>query len=311
MSSKCILCRASDPFQLGLCASCAAGDDTRLLFLGRGTRIDSAVSAAGPLGIGRDAPARVQEALRGRIALLALPAAVAAHATAYFNAEDARAHTRARSELWREIPLAYWAMIAAILIAGFAAGFTTVPVMAWSTPLVAGVLLATARITVARPALVPAPSTASLPAPARAALTAALAELPSSSERALLLDLARVGEAALDAAPEAFRQADLGASIAGLVEAGSAAARESWHLHELASGPVRKADVGPTAQLTAARDHRLQQLEAAVKLLAEIGRQTVESPESASARIHALIDQVRGDAERRTAAQREVDRMLG
>ena len=84
-------------------------------------------------------------------------------------------------------------MLAAVLIAGTAAGIEAAPSLRWITPVFAGLLLVSAGRTAATPLVSPRVRVADLPDEVARPLLSTLAELPPGTARELLADLTRMG----------------------------------------------------------------------------------------------------------------------
>ena len=245
---RCVLCRAPDPFGLGVCPRCARGagaDQDVLVFLDRtspGTPrrlVEEALDAR----IGNwSGPAARASVVQGERPLLRMPSAAGARLLDLLEAQGLVAHTTPLMVAWRsEVPTPIMLLGALVAMVGVLSGWVAgESLLAWSGPIVGAGLVTAGAIARRTPAWNPAP--AALPVLGReASLEAArtLAALPRGEARRLLLDLLRRAGAARD-------QRD----IASLVVAACAAARDMAALEQQLqageSGLEMTADHSPT-----------------------------------------------------------------
>jgi hypothetical protein len=209
--ARCVLCRAAEPFGIGVCPRCArraAGGDDVLVFLEWTTpgsarravretleeRIGSGASAAG-----RDSAAA------GERPLLRVPAEAGARVVELLEAQGLPARAESRTAAWwAAVPPAIVVLAGVVAVTGAAAGFAAAtPVLLVTSPAVA-VGLVTLAVALRRAPVWNPSSTrrSTLPAEAERAAVRALAALPAGVARALLVDLLRRADAVTAAAKE-------------------------------------------------------------------------------------------------------------
>jgi protein kinase-like protein len=202
--ARCVLCRAPEPFGIGVCPRCArrtGGGDHVLVFLERTTpgparravrdtleeRIGTGASAAG-----RDAAAA------GERPLLQVPAEASARVLELLEAQGLPARTESRTASWRAaVPSPIVVLAGIVAAAGAAAGLAAAtPVLLITSPAVAAGLVTLAVALRRAPVWNPSSTRRStLPAEAERAAVRALAALPAGGARALLIDLLRRADA--------------------------------------------------------------------------------------------------------------------
>lgn len=228
---RCAMCRAPEPFGIGVCPRCAcragAGDDV-LVFLERTSpgAARRAMREALEERIGGAASAAAcQAAVAGERPLLRVPADAGARVLELLEAQGLPARVETRATSLHAAVRAPIAALAFVVVAGgvAAAMAAAVPMLLATSPAVGIVLVGLAALGRRTPVWNP-PSVgrSSLPAEAEATAVRALAALPAGYARALLVDLLRRA-AAVTAAAE---------RVGPLVVAACAAARDLAMLEE-------------------------------------------------------------------------------
>ena len=309
---SCALCGAPDLIGAGVCGSCADdGSGGTLLFVRRSRdlrqRTETAARVRDWAGATRNDEA-MGEVLEGRQPMARLPHALALRATRVLAETGIDTRLLPAAEWYRALPPSFTAMLVAMIAMGSFAGWQGVPILAWSSPMAAVLMLLVAAGQMRRPIRLYENTSATLTAPARAALASALAQLPAGRTRNLVLEVARVGEATFASLPEAFRAAALGSAVTELVAETGALALETERLIDIAAEDGSSANMEELEKASAAR---MALLEQTVGLLGRIARQGAESGEAALSEAGALLDQVRSEAAHRVAAEAEVRQVLG
>lgn len=197
---RCVLCRAPEPFGIGVCPRCARrasdGDDV-LVFLERTTPGPARRAARETLDerIGAAASAAERDAaLAGERPLLRLPADASARVVELLDARGLPARAERRGSAWRSaVPGPVAAFAGAVAGVGAVAGFAAAtPWLLVTSPAVAiGLVMAAAalgRAPIWNPSIA---GESRLPADAERAAVRTLAGLPAGGARALLVDLLR------------------------------------------------------------------------------------------------------------------------
>jgi len=209
--ARCVLCRAAEPFGIGVCPRCArraGGGDDVLIFL-EWTTPGSARRAVREtleerIGTGASASGR-DSAAAGERPLLRVPAEAGARVVELLEAQGlpTRAESRTTS-LGAAVPPAIVVLAGIVAVTGAAVGFAAAtPVLLVTSPAVA-VGLVTLAVALRRAPVWNPSSTrrSTLPAEAERAAVRALAALPTGAARALLVDLLRRADAVTAAARE-------------------------------------------------------------------------------------------------------------
>lgn len=321
---RCILCEGSDPLGTGLCPACggapagaadvyiflerARGREPRRVLAARLTEL--LPQAAGDGGaveqgerplfrVTREGTARVLDALGRRD----LPA-VAVH----------------RSRVWGRVPGLYVGMMAAVGVAGIAAGAVAQPVLLWTTPLMAGLLLAAAGRRLRSPLVVPGPGGRELPAALEARVVRTLAELPAGAGRNLLADIARLARPLFGRLSRLGDERGSGPVLEEMVGAACVAAAdlamlddglarfEAERAHAAASGAGWLEGLGRSER---ARDALVQRLLECIAVLARLQSQAAAAVAAEDGALAAAAGELRSEAQAQAAAAREIAQLLG
>ena len=196
---RCVLCRAPEPFGIGVCPRCArrVGGGDVLVFLERSTpgRARRAVRETLEERIGADASSAAREAAAsGERPLLRVPAEAGSRVVELLEAHGLPARTESRAAPWRAaVPPPIAVLAAVVAAAGIAAGFAAAtPVLLVTSPAVAAGLVTLAAVFRRTPVWNPPSAGRScLPGDAERAAVLALAALPAGAARGLLIDLLR------------------------------------------------------------------------------------------------------------------------
>jgi hypothetical protein len=209
-------------------------------------------------------------------------------------------------------------MLAAVLIAGAAAGIEAAPALRWITPVFAGVLLVSAGRTAADPLVTARVRGAKLPAEVARPLLSTLAELPPGTARDLLADLTRMGNS-LYARLQRSGDSRNSAAVLGelLVASGSAASdlalldanlgRFERQRERLATRPSGSLDA--LARCERARDALVQRLLEAMTVLGQLQGQTADLA-AEEAELASSTAELRAESQARAAAAEEMAQLL-
>jgi len=315
---RCAMCRAPDPFGIGVCPRCArragAGDDI-LVFLERTTPGPArrAVREALEERLGGSASAAACEAaVAVERPLLRVPAEAGARVVELLEAQGLPARVEARGAPWRAAVPPPIAVLAGVVAAGgFIAGLAgAAPVLLVTSPAVAAVLAGLAALGRRTPVWNP-PSIARSPLAPEAEATAvrALATLPAGHARALLLDLLRRAAAVTAAADR----------VGPLVVAACAAAHDLAMLEEhlaafdarrdrLAEAPAGWVDA--LSRCERGRDLLTQRLLDASATLSRLQAGAVGEGEARGDTITELARDLDAEGRRQVEAAREVAELL-
>ena len=312
----CVLCRASDPFGLGVCPRCArraGGSDAVLVFVERtadGTErrtlletLEAQMSGASRAGH--------HAAAEGQRPLLRIPAAAGGRVVELLAEQGIPARTESLSTMWRtDVPMPMVALAGVVTAGGLVAGMlAAVPVLYATTLVVAMGLVSAATVGRRTPVWNPAPAGPTmLPPEAEREAVGALAELPTGAARAILIDLVR---RAASAPVEASR-------VGALVVAACAAARKLAALERQLDAFDAQSDrltatpagLDALARCDQGRDalvQRLLEATAAVSRLSGDAAVRLGVPESALA---AAVSDLETEGRVQVEVAREVDALL-
>ena len=317
--ARCVLCRAPEPFGIGVCPRCArraAGGDDVLVFL-EWTTPGSARRAVREMleeriGTGASAAGR-DSAAAGERPLLRVPAEAGARVVELLEAQGLSARTESRTAAWRAaVPPAILVLAGVVAVTGAAAGFAAAtPVLLVTSPAVAVGLVTLAVALRRAPVWNPSSTRRSrLPAEAERAAVRALAALPAGAARALLIDLLRRAHAVTASGQEA-------SGLDQLVIAACDAARDlaalEQHLGAFDARRDRLADAPPgwldaLSRCERGRDLLTQRLLEASAALSGWQAATVEG-DGAQA-LAVLVRDMGEEGRRQEAAAREVAELL-
>ena len=317
--ARCVLCRAPEPFGIGVCPRCArraGGGDEVLVFL-EWTTPGSARRAVREtleerIGTGASASGR-DSAAAGERPLLRVPAEAGARVVELLEAQGLPARAESRTTSWgAAVPPAIVVLAGIVAVTGAAAGFAAAtPVLLVTSPAVA-VGLVTLAVALRRAPVWNPSSTrrSTLPAEAERAAVRALAALPAGAARVLLVDLLRRADAVSAAAKEANGLDQL--VIVACDTARDLAALEQ-HLGAFDARRDRLADAPPgwldaLSRCERGRDLLTQRLLEASAALSGWQAATVEGEGAET--LAALVRDMGEEGRRQEAAAREVAELL-
>jgi predicted Ser/Thr protein kinase len=312
---RCVLCRAPDPFGLGVCPRCARGADADqdvLVFLERtspGTPRRLAEEALDArIGSWTSAAARAS-VVQGERPLLRVPATAGARLLDLLDAQGLVAHTQPVMVAWRsDVPPPIMLLGALVAMVGVLSGWMAgESMLALSGPLM-GVGLVTAGA-MARRTPVWNPPPGALPVlGAEASLAAArtLAALPRGEARRLLVDLLRRAGAARD-------QREISSLIVAACAAAQDMAALEQQLHAGESGLEMSTDHPPAlldalSRCEQGRDLLAQRL---LEASASLSRwQASSQTMSVGANLHDLAQALSEEARIQNEAAAEIAELL-
>jgi len=317
--ARCVLCRAPEPFGIGVCPRCArraGGGDDVLVFL-EWTTPGSARRAVREtleerIGTGASAAGR-DSAAAGERPLLRVPAEAGARVVELLESQGLSARTESRTAAWRAaVPPAILVLAGVVAVTGAAAGFAAAtPVLLVTSPAVA-VGLVTLAVALRRAPVWNPSSTrrSTLPAEAERAAVRAFAALPAGAARALLVDLLRRAHAVTASGQEASGLDQL--VIAACDTARDLAALEQ-HLGAFDARRDRLADAPPgwldaLSRCERGRDLLTQRLLEASAALSGWQAATVEGEGAQT--LAVLVRDMGEEGRRQEAAAREVAELL-
>jgi hypothetical protein len=231
LADQCLVCGASDPLGLAVCADCGGTDASvadRLLFVLPASHRRERRAQRERLAVltGRTPRAEaVDSTVRGLRALAMVPAASAATIAARLGTEGITTNAVRPVRTWAAVPLSFWLLVAAATVSGLQAGRVGPPSLLLLTPIFTATLVWSAIRSMRRP-LHPAvlPSRRAVLPPA---LLRVLVELPPGLARDHLAGLAQVARRVLEEEGLPSAMAD---QVRELMPVAAEAARELDHL---------------------------------------------------------------------------------
>ncbi len=246
--ARCVLCRAPEPFGIGVCPRCARradGGDHVLVFLERTTRGPARRQVWETLEERIGTGGSIAAAAAGERPLLSVPTEAGARVTELLEAQGLPVRVEARTALWRtDVPPPILVLAGIVGAAGAAAALAAAtPVLLVTSPALAVGLVTLAAALRRAPVWNPSSVRRStFPPAAERAAVRALATLPSGASRTLLIDLLHRADAVTSGGGDAVH-------LEGLVIAACEAARElaalEQHLGAFDARRDRLADASP------------------------------------------------------------------
>ena len=213
------------------------------------------------------------------------------------------------------VPRHFWIMLMSVFAVGLYAGNTVAPVFLLTTPLLAFVLFrAQVRETRAR-LFDEAHGLDRLSGDVRARAQRALSELPDGEVRDLLIGIVQVGGIARHNLPKEYARGDFGSTIDELVSAAADTAIHAQSLERtsrtLESQPAVDFDLADALEkVHDARNSRIAQLTAAMRVLSEIGPDIAQAGDAGSKRILEILDSLKREVSEHEAAENEIEQLL-
>ena len=298
----CAICGGNDVFNVGVCASCAAGDGNQQLIMvrpavDRGAQSELRDSLRRWL-VSNGTNGSIERTARGMRTLAIVPAAIAPGAVRAF--ETAGIATRALPmQQWpKALPVSFITMIAAVAMAGELAGWRAAAMLLWTTPAMVILLMTAAWLELRKPLIRFTRTVPALPGSVRRVTAAAITELPPGRTRGIILDLAAVGEKTFASLSPSFRKAALGQSVVELVSEAAALGLEINRLESIASALERSVDAQQQAALCELQngiEARVKLLGEARGLLARIAGNQAELEDGVASEVKRLVEQVRNE----------------
>ncbi len=320
----CMLCGGPDPLTLGVCPACGGGSpdvaDTLVLLQREQSAAGRRAAALRLAVVMPDLRATDRDAAaRGERPLFRVPSGSAPRLLEELKRRELIARPVPASRAWEIVPPAYWALVAAVLVAGGTAGLFALPPLLATTPMVGALLVLGARRASRTPLVVPPARRRGLTQAVEREAVRTLSELPPGTARGLLADLVRMS-AALGARLE--RTGDdhgLGASLAELVPAACGAATDLAQLDEnlgrferqrgqLAAIPDGWLDALARCERT--RDALVQRLLEAMTVVGRLQGQQAALAAESDASLADLTRELRREADAQAAAAKEMAELL-
>jgi predicted Ser/Thr protein kinase len=315
----CAICGVPEPLGLGVCPRCGGADvgahtaDT-LVFTAGGSGADREALAAhlGEVLGDRVSPAERAAVAWGARPLVRVSAAAADRVVERLADRGIRAVPVALGRRWTMLPTAFYGLVLAIVGVGMAAGIAALPLLLWTTPLVALLVGASAWRSVSHPVVAPARRAPTLPPDIERRVVEALGRLPTGAARSLLGDAVRLGQGVFAGRERAGDSPGIAASVGHLLEAAcDAAERLSALDHDLALLEARGDRLGEGAReawarCERARDALAQRLLDAVALLTRLQALEAERAATGAGELRQIVVELEEEAKIEAQAAKEV-----
>jgi predicted Ser/Thr protein kinase len=318
---RCVLCAGPDPLGLGLCPACG-GDgisSESLIYLQRPSGRTARAAAQNRLvSVLPAVAAEAGVAVRGERPLFRASAKGADRMVEVLARRDLPARVVPAGSLLGGLSVGFLLMLAAVLIAGAAAGIEAAPALRWATPVFAGLLLMSARRSAVTPLITAASRATELPAEVAGPLLSTLAELPPGTARDLLADLTRIGDGLYSRLRRSGDSRDSTTTLGELLVASCSAAADLALLdanlgrferqrERFAARPAGSLDA--LGRCERARDALVQRLLEAMTVLGQLQGQTADL-EAAESGLADSIAELRAETEARALAAEEMAKLL-
>lgn len=298
----CAICGGTDAFNVGVCASCAAGDGNQQLIMvrpavDRGAQSELQHALHLWLGSGGN-DSGVAQTAQGNRTLAIVPAVIAPGAVRAFETAGIAARALPMQQWPKALPASFITMIAAVTMAGELAGWRAAAMLLWTTPAMVILLMAAAWLELRKPLVRFTRTAPALPASVRRAIAAVITELLPGRTRGIILDLAAVGEKTFASLSPSFRNAALGQSVVELVSEAAALSLEINRLESIVSALERPVNVEEQTALNELRtgiEARVKLLGEARSLLARIAGNQAELEDGVASEVKRLVEQVRNE----------------
>ncbi len=318
-SARCLLCGGPDPLGQALCPACgggAAGSIDTLVFLEPLSDRDQRREAEARLAALLPAhSAGAEEAVRGERPLFRVPGENASRVVEGLARHRLPARSIAAGRSWSRMPSGVWLTVGSVLAGGGIAGVTAMPLLLWTTPFLAGLLLLSARRDLITPLVDQPRHRGELPPELEREVLRTLTELPDGTARSLLADLTRMAHGLFGRLRRTGDTRNLGPELGELLTASCSAAVDLAALDDNLSRLERQRE--RQAQLPAgwldalsrserSRDALVQRLLEAMTVLGQLQSTSEESGRE----LAEITGELQGEATAQASAVKEIERLL-
>ena len=311
-ATQCVLCGETEPLGLTVCPACGgtaqAVSDTLIFVKPTETGHDKRQTrdALEPLLAGRAHTAERDLVAAGHRALIRVPRGAAQTVVQHLARHDVPVVARAAHSGWTSAPLPFYLLLSAIVLVGLWAGRMTDPLLFWTSPLMALLLLLAAHLRMRDPAIPSPRRRAMLPRSVEKLAITTLSRLPADESRTFLASLVRSAEPvhrALGRTPVAgARSADVGQLV-------TLACRAAVDLSDLDRGLALVGNEPGLERAKELRDRLAQRLRQGIHVLHRLRAETVDS-DPVRAELAELVDALDAEAEAFAAAREEMSSLL-
>jgi hypothetical protein len=311
-ATACVLCSKPEPLGLTVCPACGgtaqAVSNTLIFVKPTETGYDRRRTgdALEPLLAGRAHLAERRLVAAGHRALIRVPDSAAHAVVQHLASHEVPAIARAARTVWTSAPLPFYLLLTAIVVVGWAAGRVTDPLLLWTSPLTALLLLLAAHVRMRDPAI-PSPRRRSvLPRPVEKLVIATLSRLPDGDARTFLADMVRSAEPVYRALK---RTPIAGARSTDVEQLVTLACRAAVDLSDLDRGLALLGDEPGLERAIELRRRLVQRFRQGIHVLHSLRAETVDS-DPVRAELAQLVEALDAEAEAFAAARQEVTSLL-
>ncbi len=320
----CVLCGGPDPLALGLCPACGGSPEVAdtLVFLRREGGASARRAAAFRLEtvlpeVGREAATL---AARGERPLFRVSRAGTPRLLEEMDRRELPSRAVPLAGSWGALPARAWLLAGAVVTAGGVAGSVAMPMLLWSSPLVASLVLLGAGRDARTPLVAPPRrGAAGLPPALERTVVEALVTLPAGTARSLLADVVRTSGGLFATIARDGDVRGLAPSLEELVTAACRAARDLADLDEqltrferqrerlAAAGPER---LDALARCERTRDALVQRLLEAMTAVSRLRTQQAELSDAGDSTLGEVTRELQAEADAQAAAAKEIAALL-
>jgi serine/threonine protein kinase len=195
----CLVCGAPDPLSLSVCPSCrsATAEPADTLVVSNPADGPSARHALQDtfVKLFQVPAASLNEVLEGTRPLLQVPASSASAIISQLAVHQVSARSLPAKQAWQLVPVPFYVFLGGLTGFGCLVGLSVLPILLWTSPLMAAVLYLLAYQSVQKPLLKPqGSSTSTLPPALKTKVVQTLAQIASGTARSLLSDVIYLGQ---------------------------------------------------------------------------------------------------------------------
>ncbi|MDH3457524.1 MAG: hypothetical protein OER90_11865 [Gemmatimonadota bacterium] len=311
-ATQCVLCGEAEPLGLAVCPACGgiaqAVSDTLIFVKPTETGHDKRRTrdALEPLLAGRAHRAERDLVAAGHRALIRVPGNAAPAVVQRLAHHEVPAVARAARTVWTSAPLPFYLLLSSIVLVGLWAGRMSDPLLLWTSPLMALLLLLAAHVRMRDPAI-PSPRGRSvLPRPLNKLAITTLSRLPDDETRTFLANLVRSAEPVYRALKHTSVAGARAADVEQLV---TLACRAAVDLSDLDKGLALVGDDPGLERAIELRDRLAQRFRQGIGVLHKLRAETVDA-DPVRAELAELVEALDAEAEAFAAARQEMSSLL-
>lgn len=318
--APCMLCGGPDPLGLGICPACGGGvpegaDTLVVLERERSPVARRATAARLALVMPDLSDADLNAAVWGRRALFRVPSGSAPRLLEELRRRELASRPLPAGRAWEIVPMSYWGLVVAVLVAGGAAGSVVTSPLLAATPLMGALLVLGAGRASRTPLMSPPARRRTLAPAVEREVVRTLSELPPGTARSLLADLVRMCAALGARLDRTGDERGLAPALAELLPAACSAAADLAQFDEnlgrferqrdqLATHPEGWLDTLARSERT--RDALVQRLLEAMTVVSRLHSQQAALAGESDETLAELTRELRRESDAQSAAAREM-----